>query len=178
MTASRDVPRVQIAETRRLRLRRLGTDDAAFMFELVNDRSWIDNIGERNVRTLEDARRYIEDSAIAMYERLGFGLYAVELEKTGEPTGICGLVKREGLDDVDLGFAFLPRFWGLGYALEASRAVLSYATETLGRRRIVAIVSRHNQRSIRLLGRLAFRFERMVAPKPDGELLELHAWEN
>ena len=107
------------------------------MLELVNDRSWIDNIGERNVRTLEDARRYIEDSAIAMYERLGFGLYAVELEKTGEPTGICGLVKREGLDDVDLGFAFLPRFWGLGYALEASRAVLSYATETLGRRRIV-----------------------------------------
>ena len=148
------------------------------MFELVNDRSWIDNIGERNVRTLEEARRYIEDTAIAMYERLGFGLYAVDLEETGEPIGISGLVKRENLDDVDLGFAFLPRFWGAGYALEASRAVLSHATATLGCRRIVAIVSRHNQRSIRLLGKLGFRFERMVALKPDGEPVELHALES
>ncbi|HEX6794489.1 MAG TPA: GNAT family N-acetyltransferase [Casimicrobiaceae bacterium] len=178
MTASGDVLRVRIAETARLRLRRLDIRDAAFMFELVNDRSWIDNIGERNVRTLEDARRYIEDTAIAMYERLGFGLYAVGLMETGEAIGICGLVKREGLDDVDLGFAFLPRFWGAGYALEASRAVLSHATETLGCRRVVAIVSRHNSRSIRLLDKLGFRFQRMVALKPGGEPLELHAWEN
>ena len=148
------------------------------MFELVNDRSWIDNIGERNVRTLADARRYIEDTALAMYERFGFGLYAVDLEETGQPAGICGLVKREGLDDVDLGFAFLPRFWGAGYALEASRAVLSHARETLGCRRVVAIVSRHNQRSIRLLDRLGFGFERMVALKPGTEPLELHALED
>ncbi len=148
------------------------------MFELVNDRSWIDNIGERNVRTLDDARRYIEDSALAMYERFGFGLYAVDVNETGEPAGICGLVKREGLDDVDLGFAFLPRFRGAGYALEASRAVLSHATETLKCRRVVAIVSRHNSPSIRLLGKLGFRFQRMVAPKPGGEPLELHAWES
>lgn len=147
------------------------------MFELVNDRSWIDNIGERNVRTLDDARRYIEETAIAMYERLGFGLYAVDLGEVRKPIGICGLVKREGLDDVDLGLAFLPRFRGAGYALEASRAVLSYATETLGCRRIVAIVSRHNQRSIGLLGKLGFRFERMIALKPDAEPLELHAVE-
>jgi len=169
---------VLIARTARLRLRRLDTGDAAFMFELVNDRSWIDNIGERSVRTLNDARRYIEDTAIAMYERLGFGLYAVDLGETGETIGICGLVKREGLDDVDLGFAFLPRFWGAGYALEASGAVLAHATEALGCRRIVAIVSPHNGRSIRLLGKLGFRFERMVALKPDAELLELHAREN
>ena len=148
------------------------------MFELVNDRSWIDNIGERNVRTLGDARRYIEDTALATYERFGFGLYAVDLSETGEPAGICGLVKREGLDDVDLGFAFLPRFWGAGYALEAARVVLSHATEALGCRRVVAIVSRQNRRSIRLLGKLGFRFERMVVLKPDGEPLELHAWEN
>jgi RimJ/RimL family protein N-acetyltransferase len=178
LTASHDVPRVPIAQTARLRLRRLDTGDAAFMFELVNDRSWIDNIGERNVRTLDDARRYIEDSALAMYERFGFGLYAGDVNETGEPAGICGLVKREGLDDVDLGFAFLPRFRGAGYALEASRAVLSHATETLKCRRVVAIVSRHNSRSIRLLGKLGFRFQRMVALKPGGEPLELHAWES
>jgi RimJ/RimL family protein N-acetyltransferase len=169
---------LQIAETARLRIRWLDASDAAFMLELVNDRSWIDNIGERTVRTLEDARRYIANGAIAMYERLGFGLYAVELKETSEPLGICGLIKREGLEDVDIGFAFLPRFWGAGYAIEASCAVMSYGKRVLGLQRIVAIVSRGNGRSSRLLAKLGFRFERMIALQSDGEPLELHAFED
>ena len=162
-----------IAETRRLRLRALTTGDAAFIRELVNDPDWIRNIGDKAVRTLDDARRYLENGPIAMVERCGFGLFAVELKASGECAGICGLIRREGFDDVDLGFAFLPRFRRAGYAFEASSAVLAQGRERFGLRRVVAIVSPGNEPSTRLLGKLGFRFERLVAF--NGESLELYA---
>src|SRR5262245_42217627 len=97
-----------ILETSRLLLRRLTEDDAPFVLELVNDPDWLRYIGDKKVRNLVDACRYLQEGPLLMYQRCGHGLYAVELKSSGLLIGICGLIKREGLDDVDLGFAFLP----------------------------------------------------------------------
>jgi RimJ/RimL family protein N-acetyltransferase len=153
---------VNILETERLALRRLTADDAAFVRELVNEPSWIRFIGDRGVRTLDDARAYLEKGPIAMYGRFGFGLWAVDLKETGEAAGLCGLIKRDALDDVDIGFAFLPRFWHRGYALESARAVLAYGREALELDRIVAITSPENAASIRLLEKIGLRFEQTI----------------
>jgi RimJ/RimL family protein N-acetyltransferase len=112
-----------ILETDRLILRQFTTEDAEFILELVNEPSFIQNIGDRGVRTLEDARSYILRVAVASYEKNGFGLYLVELKESGQAIGMCGLIKRDGLEDVDIGYAFLPKFWSKGYAQEAASAV-------------------------------------------------------
>jgi RimJ/RimL family protein N-acetyltransferase len=166
---------LNVTESERLRVRWLDAGDSAFILELVNEPSWIRYIGEKGVKTLQDARAYIENGPGAMYKRVGFGLYMVELKETGEAVGICGLIKREGLKDVDLGFAFLPRFWRNGYAFESATAVMRYGTEVLGLRRVVAILSPDNDRSGRLLEKLGFRFEGMVELRPDDEELKLYA---
>ncbi len=164
-----------VTQTERLLLRRLDVRDSPFIFELVNEPSWLRYIGDKGVKTLQDAQRYIEDGPIEMYQRLGFGLYAVELKENGAPIGICGLIKRDALVDVDLGFAFLPRFWTKGYALESASAVMSYGRSALGLSRIVAIVSQDNHRSARLLEKLGFRLESSVSLQPDGDELKLYA---
>lgn len=153
---------MKVLETDRLIIRRLTVEDAAFIFELVNDPSWLRYIGDRGVRTLEDARNYILKGPVEMYGRLGFGLYLTELKGKGAPIGMCGLLKRDSLKDVDIGFAFLPGFRGQGYAYEAASAVLAYGKHTLGLERIVAIVSPGNDSSIKLLGKLGFQFEQML----------------
>jgi RimJ/RimL family protein N-acetyltransferase len=170
-----DPPPAPVAETSRLELRRFDAGDAAFILELVNEPSWIRFIGERNVRTPDDARRYLDDGPCAMYAKHGFGLWRVALRATGEPIGMCGLVKREALADVDLGFAFLPRFRGRGFAQEAAAATMAYARTTLGLRRVVAILSRDNDRSARLLVKLGFAREGTVKLPGDDEVLELYA---
>jgi RimJ/RimL family protein N-acetyltransferase len=164
-----------LIETARLLLRRFTLDDAAFIRVLVNDPAWIQNIGDRQVHTLEEARAYLEKGQLAMYEREGFGLYAVVRKDSGETIGMCGLVRRAGLDDVDLGFAFLPEHRGHGYAIESARAVRDYAKETLGLKRLVAIVSPRNEPSIRLLEKLGFRRERAVKLPNDDEEIDLYA---
>jgi RimJ/RimL family protein N-acetyltransferase len=156
--------------TDRLILRRLSTDDAAFILELVNDPGWLRFIGDRGVRTLDDARQYILSGPVDMYERLGFGLYAVELKDSGALMGMCGLIKRATLPDVDLGFAFLPRFAGQGYASEAAAGVLSYAHQALGLARVLAITSPDNERSIKLLERIGFRFQGMLQLSEDNQV--------
>jgi RimJ/RimL family protein N-acetyltransferase len=153
---------MQVLETDRLIIRRLTLEDAEFIFELVNDPSWLRFIGDRGVRSLEDARNYILKGPVEMYGRLGFGLYLVALKDEGVPIGTCGLIKRDSLKDVDIGFAFLPNFRGRGYAYEAASAVLAYGKNTLGLERIVAIVSPSNDRSIKLLEKLGFQFEQRV----------------
>ena len=169
------VPRLNVAETERLRIRWLNAGDSAFILELVNEPSWIQFIGEKGVKTLQDALRYIENGPVAMYKRAGFGLCMVELKEIGEPIGICGLIKREGLKDVDLGFAFLPRFWRKGYAFESASAVMGYGRKVLGLRRIVAILSPDNHRSSKLLEKLGFCLEGTVTLQPDDEELNLYA---
>jgi RimJ/RimL family protein N-acetyltransferase len=167
---------MNVLETPRLKMRRFSLDDAAFVFELVNDPAWLTHIGDRNVKSLEDARGYLRKGTLAMYERLGFGMYVVALKESGEPVGTCGLIQREGLDDVDLGFAFLPRFRGQGFAVESAKAVLEHAT-ALGLKRIVAIVSAANQPSIRVLEKIGLTFERTVKlPNDEEELLLYGQW--
>lgn len=150
-----------ILETDRLRLRRLTPEDAPFIFELVNEPSFIENIGDRNVRTEADAVRYIQDGPMASYERYGYGLYKVELKQTSASIGICGPLKRETLEYPDIGFAFLPQFWGQGYALESSAAVMHYSRAVLGLNSIAAITTPTNERSIKLLEKLGFKFQSM-----------------
>ena len=152
-----------VFETGRMILRRLTVDDAAFMRRLVNEPSWLEFIGDRGVRTEADAREYLRAGAIASYERHGFGLWAVVLRGgTESPIGICGLVKRDFLEDVDLGFAFLPECWGRGFAREAAAAVLDLARSHFGLRRVVAITVPANRRSIALLETIGFTFEKTV----------------
>jgi RimJ/RimL family protein N-acetyltransferase len=166
---------MQVTQTERLRVRWLGVDDAPFILELVNEPSWIRYIGDRNVKTLQDAARYIRNGPVEMYRRLGFGLFLVELKATGEPIGICGLIKRDALDDVDLGFAFLPRFWHNGYALESASAVMTHARDAAGLSRIVAILSRDNLRSVNLLEKLGFDREGTIRLQPNDEELMVYA---
>ena len=168
---------VNVLETERLSLRRLTPDDAPFMLELVTDPSWIEFIGDRGLKTVEDARAYIVDRYVAGYERHGFGFYRVALRDSDEPLGICGLIRRETLDDVDLGFAFLPRHVGRGYATEAAAASLEHGWRDLGLRRVVAITLPANLRSIRVLEKVGLRFERMIRMAGDEEELALYAVE-
>lgn len=151
-----------VCETQRLRLRYITPEDAAFMLALLNEPDFVRNIGDRKIRTLEDARRYILDGTVTGYEKVGFGLYLVELKDTGTPIGVCGLLKREYLEDVDVGLALSARFHKNGYGYEATEAVLTYGREKLGINRIVAITAPDNQDSIKLLVRLGLRFERMI----------------
>lgn len=153
---------MKVLETDRLILRRLSTDDAEFVLDLLNQPSFLRFIGDRGVRTVEDARRFIRNGPMASYERFGFGLYLVALKDSAEPIGICGLLNRDGLEDVDIGFGLLPQFWSRGYAFEAASAVMDYGQTTFGVDRIVAIASPDNDRSFKLLERLGLRFERLI----------------
>jgi len=165
---------VIVLTTDRLRLRHMTVDDAAFMLRLLNEPSWLRFIGDRGVRTLADAQSYILNGPVEMVSRLGFGFYIVELKDPAEPVGpvgICGLAKRPYLADVDIGFAFLPEFWGQGYAFEAAAAVLDLAHTRLGLRRVLATVRPGNQSSIKLLEKLGLRYEKTM-PHPLGDSAE------
>jgi ribosomal-protein-alanine N-acetyltransferase len=153
---------LSILETERLALRNLTAADAEFILELLNEPSFIKNIGDKGVRTNADAVRYIQNGPVASYERFGFGLYLVELKGSGVPIGICGLLKRESLPDVDVGFAFLPKFWLKGYAVESTSAVMHHGRNVLGIGRIVAITAPDNHGSIRVLEKIGLKFERMM----------------
>ncbi|HRQ36975.1 MAG TPA: GNAT family N-acetyltransferase [Chloroflexota bacterium] len=165
-----------VLETGRLWLTKLMPADAPFILRLLNEPTFIENIGDRGVRTIEDAERYILDGPVASYDRLGFGLYLVESIGTGEAMGMCGLLKREVLDDVDIGYAFLPEFCGNGYAREAATAVLHHAHQVLGLNRVVAVVNPQNQPSIRLLEKIEFRYERMVQLTAVAPEIKLFGW--
>jgi RimJ/RimL family protein N-acetyltransferase len=158
---------MKILETERLVLRRLSSNDAEFILELLNQPSFLRYIGDKGVRTTEDAARYIQTGPIASYERFGFGLYLVELKETGVPIGMCGLLKRDMLPDADVGFAFLPDYWSQGYAFEAASGVMSYGREVLGLQRIVAITSLDNDASIRLLEKIGLKFEGLIKPSEE-----------
>lgn len=166
---------MKVLETERLVLRRITVEDAEFMLELLNEPSFLRFIGDRGVRTVDDARAYISKGPVDSYERNGFGLYLTELRSYGTPIGICGLLKRESLEDVDIGFAFLPEFWANGYASESASAVMAYARDALGLDRVVAVTSPDNGASIRVLEKLGMEFERKAQLVEDGPQLELYA---
>ncbi|PEA83114.1 ribosomal-protein-alanine acetyltransferase [Bacillus pseudomycoides] len=167
---------MKILETNRLTLRLQTTEDVEFILELLNDPSWLQFIGDRGVKTIDDARNYIMNGPIRMYEQFGFCLYLVERKEDQIPIGICGLVKRDTLEDVDIGFAFLPKYWEKGYAYEAASAVMAYGKDTLGLNRIVAITTQDNHPSAKLLEKVGLQFERLVQLSNDPEELRLFAY--
>lgn len=154
--------------TERLQIRRMSTADAGFMLTLLNDPSWLRFIGDRGVRTVEDAENYIRQGPVAMYASHGYGFCIVESRESARAIGICGLARREYLDSADLGFAFLPQYWGKGYAHEAAAAVLAYARTELGLKRVLATTRIDNTDSQKLLEKLGLRFERLIR-HPDGD---------
>lgn len=161
-----------ILSTPRLSIRELVDADATFIVQLLNDPAFIRYVGDKGVRTLADARAYLESGPRAMYTEFGFGLWAVTL--TDEtPIGICGLLKRPVLDDVDLGFAMLPAFRREGYALEAASAVVAHARDTLRLDRLVAITNPDNDASAQLLAQLGFSFEKTATVFPGAPPLKL-----
>lgn len=162
-------------ETERLILRPITEQDAEFILELVNDPDFIQNIGDRQVRTLDGAKAYISNTAIASYNKNGFGLYLVELKETGEAMGMCGLIRRSALNDVDIGYAFLPKHRSKGYALESALVMKQYARDVIGLKRLVAIVDPANTSSIRLLEKLGMQFETMVRLAEDDIELKLYS---
>lgn len=162
-------------ETGRLKLTQLSYDHCEFVFELVNEPSFAQFVGDKDVHSLDDARRYLQDGPIANVERHGYGLFLVELRESGEQAGMCGLLKREGFDCPDLGFAFLERYRANGYASEAAAAVLQYGFETLGLGRIIAIADPRNEPSIRILRKLGFEYERQVRMPGDDHDIALYA---
>lgn len=163
-------------ETRCLKIRWLEVGDAPFIYTLVNDPTWIRYIGDKNVSNLEDAKAYIETGPLEMYRNLGFGLNHVSLKEDGTPIGICGLLKRETLTDVEIGFAFLPEFRRQGYALEAATAILDYGCIKLEISRIVAILAPDNVASRKLLCKLGFEFENSFQKKPNLDKLDLYVF--
>lgn len=151
-----------LIETPRLVLRRISTGDADFILGLLNEPSFIRNIGDRGVRTRDAACAYISERLASSYEAHGYGLYLVESREAQAAIGICGFVKREVLEHADIGFAFLERSWSRGYAHEAAAAVMDYGRSTLGFGRILGITTSGNRSSVRLLEKLGLRFERLV----------------
>jgi len=149
-------------ETERLVLRPVTFEDAPFLLDLLNDPDWLRFIGDKGVRTLEDARRYIETGPHESYARNGYGMLVVELRTDRTRAGLCGLVRRDALPGPDLGYAFLPAHRRNGYAREAVEAVLRFAKGTARLDRLLAITSPDNDRSIRVLEHFGFRFERML----------------
>ena len=162
-------------ETVRLRLREMNEADAPFLLEVLNEPAFVRNVGDRGVRTVDDAAQYLRERVTASYEKFGFGMWLVEMKDTGQLLGICGLIKRDALEDVDLGFSFLERFWSRGFAYEAATSALGYGWSVAKLSRVVAIVAPHNAASIRLLEKLGFRFEKKVHLVPEGPELMLMA---
>ena len=155
-----------VIETPHLLLRYMTVqEDAEFVLRLLNDPAFIQNIGDKGVRSIEDAGRYIDEGPRASYARFGFGLYTVVVKASGESIGICGLVKRDFLDDVDMGYALLPQFRGMGYAIEAASAAMRYGADTLRIPRIVAITHPENERSIRVLEKLGLQSKGVLVLK-------------
>jgi RimJ/RimL family protein N-acetyltransferase len=173
----RETTTMRILETERLVLRTLNGDDAEFYLRLVTQPAWLRFIGDRGIRTVEAARAAILSGPVVAQERDGFSFYLTELKESGLPVGICGLVKRETLEDVDIGYAFLPEFWGKGYAYEAASAVLKHANRTCGLQRVVAITSPDNYASIRLLEKMGLQFEKVLQLKGNDFDTKLFAYQ-
>ncbi|MBK8552197.1 MAG: GNAT family N-acetyltransferase [Ignavibacteria bacterium] len=163
---------MNIITTERLTLSHVSSEDAEFILELLNTPGWIEFIGNKNVKTLPDAENYIQRVLIKSYEEFGFGLYLVKLKAGNIPIGICGLIKRKALEDVDIGFAVLPSYSGKGYAYESAAATLSFAKTEFGLKKIAAITNKDNVSSIRLLEKIGLKFEKtIIFPGEEKELM-------
>jgi RimJ/RimL family protein N-acetyltransferase len=166
---------VKILETDRLIIREIETSDAEFILDLLNQPSFIKYIGDRNVRTLDDAKNFLETRYRKSYQDNGFGLYLVELQEDNTPLGISGFVKRDNFQYADIGFAFLPQFEGKGFAFESAAAMMKYGREILQFKEVLAITTQDNESSGKLLTKLGFNFDELIE-MPNDEILKLYSW--
>jgi [ribosomal protein S5]-alanine N-acetyltransferase len=164
---------LSVIETERLSLREMSEADAGFVLEILNDPGFIRFVGDRGVRTVEEAARYTSERFVESYRQNGFGLWLVEAKDEKAPVGICGLVKRKELDVVEVGYAFLPPFRARGYASEAASAVAAYARDALALPRLYAVVNPDNAVSIRVLEKLGMKYERPVRLSGEGTDISL-----
>ncbi len=164
-----------ILETERLILRQFTTGDTKFIVELVNSPGWIEFIGDRNIKTEEQANTYLQNGPLKSYELNGFGLSLVELKNKKIPIGMCGIIKREDLENPDIGFAFLPEFTGMGLAFEMVNATMVYAKDKLKLPTIFAITVSDNKRSIKLLEKIGMKFIKLFCFPNDNEELMLYS---
>ena len=164
---------MKILETERTILREIVESDAEFILDLLNQASFIKYIGDRNVRTVDEARNYIESRFTESYKKFGFGMWAVVLKETNALAGICGFVKRDSLPEADIGFAFLPQFERKGYAFESASAAMRYGADVLKLPCVLAITSKDNASSQKLLERVGLKFERLISIPGDAEELKL-----
>jgi RimJ/RimL family protein N-acetyltransferase len=158
---------MNILETERLSLRTISPDDAAFYYELVNDPTWLEHIGDKGIRSVEGARTAILEGPCVMQEKLGHSLYVMERKSDGKPLGLCGLIKRDSLPEVDIGYAIRPAYFGQGYTYEAAAAVVAYARDQLRMKRLMGITSPANTTSIKLLAKLGLSFVEFKHLPPD-----------
>jgi RimJ/RimL family protein N-acetyltransferase len=169
-----DADVMTVVETERLALRHVEPDDAPFILELLNEPGWLRYIGDKGVHSIADAHRYLESGPLDMYRRLGFGLYLVRRKSDSASIGLCGLIKRDALEFVDIGFAFLARVGGQGYAIEAAHAMLLHA-QNLGLQRLMAITTIDNYASQKVLHKLGMHYERQMRMPNDSEPLSVYA---
>lgn len=160
-------------ETERLFISEITLEDAPFIVELYNDKDYIHFIRDKNVRTIEDAKKNIQETFINIYRKQDFGYYKVSLKSDNTPIGTSGLMKRDGLDYVDIGFAYLKEYRGKGYAYEATKRILDFAIEELKISPIAAITTQENISSSNLLERMGFIHERNICIPNDPEELRL-----
>ncbi|MEC3905954.1 GNAT family N-acetyltransferase [Tamlana sp. 2201CG12-4] len=165
-----------VAETKRLILSEFALNDAPFFLELVNSPNWIKYIGDRHTKTIKDAENRIKEGHLKSYKTYGFGFYKLQLKEAyNNPIGTCGLIKRDELEDVDLGFALLPAYEGQGFGYESSLEILKLAKEKFNLKRITAITNPENKNSIRLIEKLGLTYEKKVKPFEDDQELLLFA---
>jgi RimJ/RimL family protein N-acetyltransferase len=165
-----------VLETERLVLRRFTAEasELEFVLRIVNEPSYLQNIGDKGVRTLEQAATYLLEGPIKSYEVHGHGLYLVVLKESLQPVGICGLLRRDQFQDPDLGYAFLPEFWSQGFAFESASAVLNYGRRSLGLAKVIALVNPTNAPSIKLLKKLGFSYSERVNMEPGGAKADVY----
>jgi len=156
-----------IAETSRLKIRQLTVDDAAFVLRLTNEPSTIENIGDKGLRTIDDAEQFILEGPWTEQHDQGYGQFAIELKTDNELIGVCGILYRTKLELTDVGFALLPAFWRQGFAFEAASAVMDYGHDVLGVYNITGLTSDSNMASISLLEKLGMRYQKMVSMSGD-----------
>lgn len=151
-----------ILETERLILREFDFGDAPSILTLVNTSSWLEFIGDKNVQSIQDAENYLETGPMASYRKNGFGLWAALTKDDQTFIGMCGLVNRDSLDDIDIGFALLPEYASMGYAYEMASATIHYAKNKLNLGKVVAITDVNNTSSIKLLNKIGLQFKKTV----------------
>lgn len=160
-----------ILESKRLRLRKLVLQDASFILKLLNSPTWLQFIGDRDVKSVADAQSYLVNGPLMSYAALGYGLWLIEFKENAIPVGMCGLLKRPYLDYADIGYALLPEHAGYGYATEIVEATARYAFANLGMDGIAAITTTANSRSINVLKKTGFKYKGPIADEQNREML-------